>query len=830
MHALKLALRTLLREWRSGELGVLLLALTTAVAALTGVGFLVGRIDTAVREQATQVLAADLRISSTQPLPDTLFAGAARRGVHAARIETLLSVVFRGDDSQLANVEAVSDGYPLRGTLLVADQPFATGTATQAIPGRGEVWPSSKLLATLGGGIGAQLSIGAASLKVTRVLIARPDQGANLSDLAPSLIMNLEDLPATQLIQPGSRVSYSGLFAADPAVIAAFRPWLLDNARPSDRLRDVSEASPQLENAVDRAGRFLTLASLVSVLLCSIAVAMSARQYVRRHLDAVALLKTLGATRGFTLSVSLLQLITVALLASLAGSVIGFLAQEWLLRAVRDLLGTAILPPANLAPLGMGVTAALAVLAGFAVPPLLQLARVPPLRVLRRDVGPPPPLVILAFGPAVLVVIGLVGWAVRDIRLALQFLVGLAAFLAVLAGAGFALVTLCGRLRGRVGVAWRYGIANLNRRRADSMVQIAAFGAGLMVLLVLGVVRDDLENDWRRSLPADAPNYFFVNIPPADRNGFTQFLEQRGARLSRVLPMLRGRLTAINGQSVESMRFAAGQGRGFSGREQNVTWASALGNDNQIVSGEWWPADYHGAPQVSLATEFQESLGVAVGDKVSFDIGGEPFVATVSSIRKVKWDSFQPNFFVVFSPGVLDAVAGTFLTSAYFHPTDPHVMAQLARRFPSVSIFNVDDLLAQVRGIIDKAILAVQSVFAFTLFAGLVVLLAAVQSSREERRFESAMLRTLGASGAIVWQGVMAEFVALGLLAGGLAVAGAALAGAFVATRVLQVPYAFDPWLPVIGVGGGALLVCISGWLATRSVISQPPMLTLRGG
>ena len=829
MHALRLALRTLLREWRSGELGVLLLALTTAVAALTGVGFLVGRIDTAVREQATQVLAADLRISSTQPLPDGWFSTAAQRGVHSARIETLLSVVFRGDDSQLANVEAVSAGYPLRGTLVVADQPFATGAATQNIPGPGEVWPSSKLIATLGGGIGTRLSIGAATLKVTRILISRPDQGANLSDLAPSLIMNLKDLASTQLIQPGSRVSYSGLFAADPTALAAFRPWLLEQRRPADRLRDVSDASPQLENAVDRAGRFLTLASLVSVLLCSIAVAMSARQYVRRHLDAVALLKTLGATRAFTLCVSLLQLVMVALLASALGSIIGYLAQEWLLHAVRGLLGTATLPPANFAPLGMGVSAALAVLAGFALPPLLQLARVPPLRVLRRDVGPPPPLVILAFGPAVVVVIGLVWWAVRDMRLALQFLFGLGLFLAVLGAAGYLLVTLCGRLRGRVGVAWRYGIANLNRRRADSMVQIAAFGAGLMVLLVLGVVRDDLEKDWRRSLPADAPNYFFVNIPPADRAAFTQFLEQRGARLSRVLPMLRGRLTAINGQSVESMRFAAGQGRGFSGREQNVTWASALGDDNQIVAGSWWPADYHGAPQVSLATEFQQSLGVGVGDKVSFDVGGEPFEATVASIRKVKWDSFQPNFFVVFSPGVLDAVAGTFLTSAYFRPKDPHVLSQLARQFPSVSIFNVDDLLTQVRGIVDKAILAVQSVFAFTLFAGLVVLLAAVQSSREERRFESAMLRTLGARGATVWQGVMAEFLALGLLSGALAVGGAALAGAFVATRVLQVPYAFDPWLPVVGVGGGALLVCISGWLATRSVISQPPILTLRG-
>jgi putative ABC transport system permease protein len=830
MQALKLALRTLLREWRSGELGVLLLALTTAVAALTGVGFLVGRIDTAVREQATQVLAADIRISSTQPLPDSWLIAAAAQGVQAARIETLLSVVFRGDDSQLTNIEAVSAGYPLRGTLLVADQPFATGVATQSIPPPGEVWPSSKLLATLGGAVGTRLAIGAGTFTVTRVLISRPDQGANLADLAPTLIMNLKDLPATQLIQPGSRVSYSGLFAAGPAVMRAFRPWLLEHMRPEDRLRDVRDASPQLESAVDRAGRFLTLASLVSVLLCSIAVAMSARQYVRRHLDAVALLKTLGATRAFTLSVSLIQLVMVALLASVLGSIIGFVAQEWLLRAVRDLLGTASLPPADLAPLGMGVSAALAVLAGFALPPLLQLARVPPLRVLRRDVGPPPPVVILAFGPAVVVIVGLVWWAVRDMRLALQFLIGLITFLAVLAGAGWALVTLCGRLRGRVGVAWRYGIANLNRRRADSMVQIAAFGAGLMVLLVLGVVRDDLEGDWRRSLPADAPNYFFVNIPPADRVQFTAVLEQQGARLSRMLPMLRGRLTAINGQDVESMRFADGQGRGFSGREQNVTWASVLGDDNQIIAGSWWPPDYHGAPQVSLATEFQQSLGVGVGDAVSFNIGGEPFTATVASIRKVKWDSFQPNFFVVFSPGVLDAVAGTFLTSAYFRPADPHVMAQLARRFPSVSIFNVDDLLSQVRGIIDKAILAVRSVFAFTLFAGLVVLLAAVQSSREERRFESAMLRTLGATGATVWQGVIAEFAALGLLAGALAVAGAALAGAFVATRVLQVPYAFDPWLPVFGIAGGALLVCGSGWLATRSVISQPPMLTLRGG
>ncbi|HTY48063.1 MAG TPA: FtsX-like permease family protein [Steroidobacteraceae bacterium] len=824
-----LALRLLAREWRSGELGVLLLALATAVAALTGVGFLVGRVQGAMQQQATQVLAADIRLSAPEPLAQAYFEEAARRGLRTARIESMLSVVFRGDASQLANIEAVSAGYPLRGTLTVAGEPFAAGTPTQAIPAPGEAWPSSKLLAAVGGAVGDTLAIGAASLRVTRVLISRPDQGSNLSDLAPALILNARDVPATQLVQPGSRVSYSALFAGPHAAIEDFKAWLHAHKRPAERLRDLADASPQLHNAVDRAGRFLMLASLVSVLLCCIAVAMSARQYVRRHLDGVALMKTLGATRAFALGVSLTQLLAVALVAALLGSAVGYLAQAWVLYVVRDLLATE-LPPATLAPLGMGFLACLAVLAGFAAPPLLQLARVPPLRVLRRDVGPPPPLVLAAFGPALAAIVALVYWAVGDGRLTLQFLAGLAGFLALLAAAGWLLVWLCGRLRGRVGVAWRYGLANLARRRADSIVLIMTFGAGLMVLLLLGLVRTDLEQDWRRSLPADAPNYFFVNIPPDERADFTAALAGAGAHLTRMLPMLRGRLTAINGRQVEDMHFRDAQGERFSSREQNVTWAAELGDDNRIVAGRWWDARAHGRRLVSLSTEFQQSLGLRVGDEVGFDIGGESFAATVASIRKVKWDSFRPNFFVVFAPGVLDGAAGTYLTSAYFHPADGHVLARLAHRFPSVSIFDLDDLLAQVRSVVDKAMLAVQSVFAFTLFAGITVLLAAVQASREERRFESAMLRTLGATGATVRRGVLAEFVALGLAAGLLAAAGATLAGAFVATRVLQLPYGADARVFLLGILGGAVLVGASGWLATRSVIARPPLATLREG
>jgi len=310
-----------------------------------------------------------------------------------------------------------------------------------------------------------------------------------------------------------------------------------------------------------------------------------------------------------------------------------------------------------------------------------------------------------------------------------------------------------------------------------------------------------------------------------------QFLESRGAKLSRVLPMLRGRLTRINDRPVERLRFARGSdGEGFADREQNLTWAAELGDDNRIIAGSWWNPQQQGQALVSISTEFQESLGLKLGDQLGFEIGGEPITVRVANIRKVKWDSFQPNFFIVFAPGVLDASAGTYLTSAFFHPSAAHTLAELARRFPSVSIFNVDDLLAQVRSVVDKAVLAVQSVFAFTLFAGFTVLLAAVQASREERRFESAMLRTLGASRGTVWKGVLSEFATLGLLSGLLAALGASLAGEFVATQILQLSYGFDPWVFVVGLLGGALVVGGSGWLATRSVVNQPPLVTLRAG
>jgi putative ABC transport system permease protein len=829
MKALTLAMRTLLREWKSGELGVLVLAITVAVAALTGVGFLVDRIGIAVDNQAGEVLAADLRLESGQPMDEKAIAEAERRGLSVARATGLFSVVFNGDFNQLTSLRSVSARYPLRGKVMLSDEPFGKPELARGIPAPGEVWPDSRLAAALGAGIGTQLSIGATTFKVSRILISRPDQGATFLELAPSLIMNEADLDATQLVQPGSRLRRAQLFAGPRPEVAAFKTWLEKNKKPNEEIEDVEDSAPQIKSAIDRSARFLSIASLVAVLLCAIAVAMAARRYVKRHLDSVALLKTLGATRRFTLAVSLSQLVMIGLGAAIMGSLIGFGAQAWLVKVLSGWL-RGDLPPPGLAPLGVGFLTAIAVLGGCALPPLLQLSRTPALRVLRRDVGPPPPMIILAFGPAVLAIAFLIWWVVRDLKIFTAFVIGLSVFMLVVALAGWLLVKLTTRLRGGVGVSWRYGIANLGRRRAESVVQLSAFALGIMMLLVLTVVRNDLLGDWRRSLPADTPNFFFINIPSDQSAEFARFLEDRGAAQVRVRPMVRARMTQINGKPVQDIKFETPRGRGFADRDQNITWSGELNRDNEITAGKWFGPEDAGKPLVSVSTEYMEELKLKIGDTLQFDIAGETQTATIASVRRVKWDSFQPNFFLVFAPGLLDGTQGTYMTAVHMDARNPKTIGDLVRRFPSVSVFNVDDLLGQVRSVIDKALAAVQSVFLFTLLAGLVVLIAAVQASREERRYESAMLRTLGARRGTVLKGLLSEFAMLGVLSGALAASGASIAGVYIARKVLQIPYTLDPWVWFYGLVGGGLLVCVAGWLATRSVVNQPPVLTLRGG
>ncbi len=827
MTALRFAWRNLLRDLKSGELLVLLLALLVAVASLTAVGFFTSRIGRAVEQQAGEVLAADLRLESPRAIDESYDGEAGRRGLRVARVLSMPSVVFHGEESTLVALRAAGDGYPLRGRLKIADEPFGTPRATDGIPAPGEAWADSRLLARLGAPVGTRLTVGAHEVLVTRVLDYRPDQGSGFGDLSATLLINLADVEATGLIQPGSRVSRAVLFAGDAGEVREFRAWLEANKRKGERLQAVADASPQIRASSERAGRFLSLASLVSVLLSAIAVAMAARRFARRHLDNVALMKCMGASQGLVLRQTVAQLVAVALIVSLLGTVVGYAAQAGLAWVLRDLIRGDLPAPAPDA-FWLGIVTAVVILVGFALPPLLQLKRVPPARVLRRDLEPPPLRFALVYGLAIGAVLALLYWLVRDPRLVTYVAVGIGATFVALALAGWLLVKALAPLRSGVGVAWRYGLANIARRGRESVVQIVAFGLGFMVLLLLALVRDDLLKEWRASLPDDAPNYFMINIRPDEGDEVRAFFADRGLPPTELVPMVRARLTAINDRPVDQITFESQRATGFVEREANLTWAHSLRDDNRLVSGSWWNDGDAGGARVSVELEYAELLGLGLGDTVTYDVAGETVSAKVTSLREVRWDSFQPNFFVVFSPGVLEDVTGTLITSVHVEADQRPALVDLVRRFPEVTIIDIDALLGQVREVMDKAALAVQYVFLFTLAAGLMVLLAAVQATRDERRYESAMLRTLGASRGVVFKGVAAEFVALGLLSGILAAAGATIAGYFLAREIFSLRYSPDPAVWIVGVVGGALLVGVAGMLAARSVVTQPPVSTLR--
>lgn len=829
MKAIRLALLALARDGKSGELRVLMLALLVAVSALTAVGFFTNRVSRAVDQQAGEVLAADLRLRSASPISRDYFRMAQERGMRTAELATFPSVVFFGEDSSLTAIRAVTDSYPLRGRVRVADVPFEKGVETDTIPGQGEAWLEPRIMAQLGARVGDRVRVGSTDLMIAKVLDYRPDQGSTFVDLAPTLLMRLDDLAATGLIKTGSRVSYAALFAGDTAAVATFKAQLEARKQPGERISDLADASPQIRSAIDRAGRFLSLSALVTILLAAIAVAIAARRYVARHLDTVALMKSMGASQRLVLQTSVLELLMIAVAAGIIGSLIGYAAQAGIALMLRDLV-RGELPAPSLAAGGLGLMTSVLMLIGFALPPLLQLRHVPPARVLRRNLEPPPLKYVTVYGTALASLLALLWWLLRDLDLLVYVVLATAGTFAVLFGAGWVLVRILGRLRGGVGVAWRYGIANIARRGRDSVVQIIAFGLGLMVLLLLAVVRNDLMEEWRASLPADAPNYFMINIRADQVGPIKTFFEKQALPAPDLVPMIRARLVEINGAKVSDTAISSDRGREFIEREANLTWSQEPQENNTIVAGQWWRAGDSGGPRVSVEIGLAEALGVKVGDELTYDVAGETVKARVANLREVRWDTFLPNFFMVLSPGTLDDAAGTYITAVHIPHQRRSMMIEFTRNFPEVTAIDLEAIITQVRGVMDKATLAVQYVFLFTLLAGVTVLLAAIQATRDERRYESAMLRTLGASRRVVLQGVAAEFATLGLLSGTLAAIGASAAGYFLAQRLFDLDYTFDWLVWALGLICGTLLVGVSGTLATRSVVNHPPITTLRGG
>jgi putative ABC transport system permease protein len=826
MNTLRQALRMLRRDWRAGELSVLIAALVLAAASVGTVGFFADRVKGALARQANLLLGADLMVSADRPLPPDFAREAQTRGLATVPVIRFNSMVQApGSDAVLADVKAVGAGYPLRGAVLLVAQGVPEGQAAAHAPPRGEVWADARLAARLGLSVGSRLTIGETTLTVTAIVQQDPEVAGGLLTLGPRLLMNIDDVPATNLLQPGNRAAYRLLIAG--TAVDAYRDWALPRLERGQRLESIRDLRPEIRQTLERADKFLGLAALVAVILAAVAVALAASRYLRRHLDTAAMLRCFGAPQRQTLALFVIQFALLGLVASAVGVLVALGGQQLLVW----LLGTLVhadLPPPGWLPAAGAMVTGLALLFGFALPPLIALSRVPPLRVLRRDIGMPRAGGGLAYIVGAATIAALVIWQAQDVRTGAIVMGGIVALLAAAAAAAWLLIALL-RLLPQRGYSWRYGLANLRRRPLGSSLQIGALALGVMALLLLTLVRGDLMRNWRASLPPDAPNAFLINVLPDQVDGVHALLKRELNVDAALRPMVRGRLVEVNGAPFAVAQLGDERARRLGEREFNLSWSDALPVGNRVVAGQWWkPGESGVAAGASLEEGLAKTLGLKLGDALTYDIGGTRVSAKVTSLRKVDWDSFRVNFFALFAPGALDPLPKTYITAVRADAGNAAWQTALIREYPNVLVIDVGEILLQVQSIMDQVALAVEFVFLFTLLGGVLVLEAAIATTQDERRYDAAVLRTLGASARQLSAAQVAEFLALGGLAGLLAAAGATATGYALADRVFDIPFGWNPALWVIGMVGSAACVAVAGWLGTRSTLQQPPLAALR--
>ena len=827
MNHIAFAVRNLWREWRSGELRMMLAAIFIAVASLTTVGFFTDRVAQATARQATSLLAADLVLQSNAPLPPGLIDRAQAQGLHTTTTASFRSVVAAGDSLQLTEVKAVESGYPLRGKLRIADALFSNEYVTDAIPAPGTVWVDSRLLQLLALNIDDDLHLGSAQLRVAALLAYEPDRGGDLFNIAPRVLMNLSDLPATGLILPASRVQYRLLLGGAVTAMSSFRAAVQSRLDQEQiRVRDIRDARPELKRALERSDQYLGLAVLISIALAGLAVALSAQRHALRHFDQCAILRCLGITQNDILKIHLGQILLLALGGSLAGCLAGYFAQQGLAYFLSG-LSPEPLPPPGLYPLLQGFGAGIITAFGFAAPQLLRLKNVAPLRVLRRDLDPMPVSGLFTYGCAIAALALLTPWQSGRLSLTLYILLGILITVLLLGLGGLILIRLLNRLRARVGVAVRFGLANLARRPAHSMVQIIGIGVGVMVILLLTLVRGDLLENWRERLPPEAPNYFLINIQPDQVEQVQSFLRTELHVQSALYPMVRGRLTAINNRAINPDDYADDRAQRLASREFNLSRAAELQSDNRIVQGRWWET---GTTQTLFSVEdgIAETLGIKLNDTLTYTIAGRELNGRVANLRHVEWDSFNVNFFVIANPGTLDRYPATWITSFHLMPQHKSLLSDLVRRYPSVTVIDVDAILTQVRRIMDQVTNTIEYVFAFTLCAGLIVLAAALHTTHDERIRESALLMALGAGRRDLLLGLFAEFTCMGLIAGVLAALAATISEVLLAEFVFHIEIVINPWLWVVAPLIATVLIVGAGLMGTRRVLRTPPILSLR--
>ncbi|KAF3997935.1 ABC transporter permease [Glaciimonas immobilis] len=827
------SLRMTQRDWRAGELRFLLVALIVAVAALSSVGFFVDRMRAGLTRDAHQLLGADLLVAADQPLSSGWRAEAQRRGLTIADTVVFPSMALAGDGddarSQLASLKAVSPGYPLRGTLSIANTAGGPDSVTRTIPAAGTVWVDPNILTALNIQVGAHLKLGDRTFTIAHILSVEPDRGSGFVNFSPRVMLALADLASTHLVQDGSRVTYRLLLSGAVPQVQAFQAWVeteiaRDNVK-GVRIESLETGRPEMRATLDRAQQFLSLVGLLSAMLAAVAVAMAARRFMLRHLDACAMLRCLGLTQNQVTQLYLYEFLLIGLIGSIIGALVGYVAHFVLLESLGKFVSHD-LPSASIVPGVQGVVTGLLLLVGFALPPILQLRNVPHNRVIRREQDAPQVAVVATYGLGTLTFVGLLLWQAGDAKLALLTALGFLGCFIVFGFSSWLALKSLRRLRGALqNPSWRFALTGLQRRPGATIVQIVALALGLMALLLLTVIRGDLIGAWRQSTPADAPNRFVINIQPDQLADINRRLVAADITQPNLYPMIRGRLIEINGNPIKPDTYQDDRAKRLVEREFNLSTMAAVPPKNQIVAGRWYKDDQ---PEASVEEGLAKTLHLKLGDKLTFDIAGQTVSAPITSLRKLEWGSMQVNFFVILNPKVMVNTPQTWITAFRLPPLHGNLGNQLTRDFPNLTVVDIGSIIQQLQDVVDQVVAAVEFLFLFTLASGGLVLYAALLSSQDERTREAGLLRALGATRRQLSHAQWIEFALIGSLAGFLAATGAAATGWALAHYVFSFTWTFSPFIWIAGMVIGATCTFLGGWISLRGVLSRPPLETLR--
>lgn len=812
--------------WRAGALRVLVFALVLAVAAITAVGFFTQRVETALNQQGSLLLGGDIAISSDHPIADTFEKSAISQGIRTVKTYEFASMVVFGAANQLAEIKVVGPGFPLRGDLTVGQKVDETGKVVKSMPNIGEVWLEPRLINLLNVKVGDVVEVGERKLRIGKILIREPSRGGDMFSFAPRLMMNAADLPSTKLIQFGSRVKYQLLLASDPQKISKYYQQTRPQLSRGEKIEDVRNARPEIKLALDKAQQFLGLSAMVSVILAMVAMLLSSLPYIKQSLDTFALMRCFGASQNTVLQVLTIQTLIIAFFSALLGVALGFIGQFGLAKLAGSLFLDA-LPPVSSAPVFVGIVASIAMMFAVVLPHAWQMRNLTAMNILRRETLKQASSAQAKFLPAALVMCAMIFWQAHDAKLAFSTILALLLLCVSIVGFSYVLVNLANRLfnlssKSQTINDIKLGVLGLKRRFGLSTVQMIGFSMGLMVLMLLALIRGDLIRNWQASLPLDAPNRFVINIQPAQINGIKQFFEKQKINDVTIFPMVRGRLISKNGQDIAQTQWKDERAKHLAEREFNLSWASTMQSDNKLLSGHWWTPQEHGKPYISLEQDLAKTLGIQLGDKLVFDIAGSPLTLTVTSLRKVDWDSMRVNFFAVTPPGVLDQYAANYISSFHLPMGADMPLNQLVREYPNFTVIDIAALMQQVRGIMQKMSSTIEYVFSFSLIAGLAVLYAALVATREERITEATLMRVFGASRRQVGIAYVAEFACIGLIAAFVAAVAANLLAYYMSEHILNIPFQLNARLAISTMLIAATVIPLVAWLGLRGFLNVP--------